>query len=131
MPCVRSTIFEYIEVHVSVRHLLLTSLIVLSHDMWASQLSTCCQRKFVCSHVDHVVSDLRQLGIVDSCTIHLYGKYGTVLRSASDEEATDGGFGGGEGASGDGGGDSLGSGGGGDRRKPTLQRLRKVSSVII
>ena len=50
------------------------------------------------------------------------------LRSGSDEEAADGG--GGDGLS-DGGGGSLGSGGGGSgRRKPTLQRLRKVSSVI-
>ena len=48
------------------------------------------------------------------------------LRSGSDEEAADGG----DGLS-DGGGGSLGSGGGGSgRRKPTLQRLRKVSSVI-
>ena len=54
-------------------------------------------------------------------TIH-YRRYGTVavVRSASDEE--DGGFGGTTG----GGGGSPGSSG---RMKPTLQRLRKISSV--
>ena len=81
-----------------------------------------------------VVSSLRIRAnfefVRESFFLELYVKYGTALRSGSDEEAPDGGFGGVDGMS-DGGGGSLGSGGGSGRRKPTLQRLRKVSSVMI